>query len=89
MAVRLGTPKICPFCDTVGRNDSTTLAMNGSFERSTSVSAGCKAWSSEPELYQKISVMSPVARRVLTMLSPSVPPGRLSTLMVTLGCSAM
>ena len=50
------------------------LAMNGSFERSTSVSAGCKAWSSEPELYQKISFMSPVARRVLTMLSPSVPP---------------
>ena len=49
-AVPVGTPKTCPFWDTVGRNESTTLAMNGCFEMSTSVSVGCNAWSSEPEL---------------------------------------
>ena len=65
------------------------LAMNGSPERSTSVSVGFSAWSSEPELYQKMSVISPVARRVLTMLSPSVPPGRVSMAMVTFGCRAV
>ena len=53
------------------------LAMNGSPDRSTSVSVGFSAWSSEPELYQKMSVISPVASRVLTRLSPSPPGTRL------------
>ena len=65
------------------------FAMNGSPDRSTSVSVGFSAWSSEPELYQKMSVISPVARRVLTRLSPSVPPGCVSISMVTFGCSAV
>ena len=89
MAVSLGTPKMASPCETVGRYDSAMLAMNGSPDMSTSVSVGFSAWSSEPELYQKMSVISPVARRVLTMLSPSVPPGRVSTSIVTLGCFAV
>ena len=65
------------------------FAMNGSPERSTSDSVGFSACSSEPELYQKMSVISPVESRVLTMLSPSVPPGRVSISNVTFGCSAV
>ena len=65
------------------------LAMYGSPVRSTSVCDGLSACRSEPELYQKMSVMSPVASLVLTMLSPSVPPGRLWTLMVTFGFFAV
>ena len=37
----------------------------------------------------KTSVMSPVDSRVLTMLSPSVPPGRVSTLTVMSGFFAV
>ncbi len=59
--------------------------MTGSPVRSTSVCDGFSAWSSEPELYQKTSSMSPVESLVLTRLSPSVPPGRVSVLMVTPG----
>src|SRR3954466_2739831 len=50
--------------------------------RGWSVVSGCRACRSEPELYRKTSFMSPVERRVLTRLSPSVPPGRGSTLTV-------
>ncbi len=50
MAVPVGTPKICSPWETVGRKDSAMLAMNGSPERSTRVSLGFSAWSSEPEL---------------------------------------
>src|SRR4051812_15617787 len=58
-----------------------------SFAQDSSVSgwrvvSGCSACSSEPELYRKTSFMSPVERRVLIRLSPSVPPGRVSTLTV-------
>ena len=53
------------------------------------VSLGFRAWSSEPELYQKTSFISPVARRVLTMLSPSPPWGRVSSSIVMLGFSAV
>src|SRR6476646_3842699 len=89
MAVPLGTPKNPPFCDTVGMKESAMLAMYGSPVRSTSVCVGLSACSSEPELYQKMSVISPVASLVLTTLSPSLPPGRLWTLIVTLGCFAV
>ena len=65
------------------------LAMNGSPLRSTSVSDGLSACSSEPELYQKMSVISPVASLVLTRLSPSVPPGWVSISIVTFGWSAV
>ena len=47
------------------------------------------AWNSEPELYTKTSVMSPVDSRVLTMLSPSPPCGRVSTLTVMSGFFAV
>ena len=39
-----------PLAETVGRYDSRMFAMNGSSFRSTSVSDGFSAWSSEPEL---------------------------------------
>src|SRR6478609_8159253 len=45
--------------------------------------AGSSAAISEPELYWNTSVMSPVASRVLTMLSPSVPWARVSSFTVT------
>ncbi len=51
--------------------------------------SGAIAWNSDPELYPNTSVMSPVDSRVLTMLSPSVPPGRVSTLMVMSGFLAV
>ena len=41
---------------------------------------GAMAWNSEPELYSKTSAMSPVESWVLTRLSPSPPPGRVSSL---------
>ena len=46
---------------------------------------GLRAWNSEPELYRKTSVISPVESRVLTMLSPSAPPGRVCTWTVMSG----
>src|SRR4051794_30501536 len=59
--------------------------MTGSPVRSTIVCDGFSACSSEPELYQKTSCMSPVDNFVLTRLSPCVPPGRVSVLTVTPG----
>lgn len=53
------------------------------------VCAGLSAWSSEPELYQNTSDMSPVDRRVLTMLSPSLPPGRVSVSILIVGLARM
>src|SRR4051812_25185807 len=47
------------------------------------------AWNSEPELYSNTSAMSPVDSLVLTRLSPSLPPGRLSTLTVMFGFLAL
>src|SRR5665811_2045530 len=41
--------------------------------------AGFRLFISEPLLYSNRSSIEPVARRVFTRLSPSVPPGRLST----------
>jgi hypothetical protein len=55
----------------------------------TIVWVGFSAWKSEPELYPKMSVMSPVDSRVLTMLSPSPPCGRCSTSMVTSGFASL
>src|SRR4029453_1085911 len=46
---------------------------------------GFRAWNREPELYRKTSVISPVDSRVLTMLSPSLPPGRVCTWTVMSG----
>src|SRR4029450_11161272 len=46
---------------------------------------GLRAWNSDPELYRKTSVISPVESRVLTMLSPSAPPGRCCTWTVMSG----
>ena len=89
IAVSLGAPKILSPAETVGRYDSSMLAIQGSPETSTSDSAGLSACSSEPELYQKMSVISPVESRVLTMLSPSVPPSRVSISKVTFGCRAV
>ena len=57
----------------------------GSPVRSTSVFSGLSAWRREPELYQNTSDMSPVDSLVLTMLSPSEPPGRVSVLTVMSG----
>jgi hypothetical protein len=47
--------------------------------------AGLSDCSSEPELYQNTSVISPVDSRVLTTLSPSVPCGRVSVLILIVG----
>ena len=88
-AVPLGTPKTALPWETVVMNVGSMFDMNDSPEMSTIVSAGFSACRSEPELYQKMSSISPVARRVLTMLSPSVPPGRVSMLIVTFGWSAV
>ena len=88
-AVPLGTPKIALPCWTVVMKVGSMFGMNGSPEMSTIVSAGFSACRREPELYQKMSSMSPVARRVLMMLSPSVPPGRVSIVNVTFGWSAV
>ena len=46
----------------------------------TRFATGEIAWNNDPELYSKTSAMSPVDRRVLTRLSPSAPPGRVSSL---------
>ena len=43
-------------------------------------SSGFIAFNKAPELYTNRSVMSPDAKRVLTILSPSVPEGLVSTL---------
>ena len=50
--------------------------------------AGAIAWNSDPELYSKTSAMSPVDSRVLTRLSPSPPPGRVSSLTVMSGLAS-
>src|SRR5215467_9480574 len=50
-----------------------------------SVWSGCRAWNRDPVLYRNTSSMVPVDKRVLTRLSPSVPPGRVSTLTVIVG----
>src|SRR5262245_5343352 len=47
--------------------------------KATRFCSGLSAWNREPELYAKTFAMSPVANRVLTMLSPSPPCGRVST----------
>src|SRR5206468_5299816 len=77
-AVPQGAPYTLPFCVTTGRNLGSVFCSAGSFVRSTSVFSGDRACSSEPELYQKTSCMSPVDSLVLTRLSPSEPPGRVS-----------
>lgn len=74
---------------TTGLKLSTMLAWPGRSLRSASVSAGFSAWNKEPELYWMMSPASPVARRVLTMLSPSDPPGRFSISKVTSGFAAV
>src|SRR3954468_4904604 len=51
--------------------------------------SGAMAWNSEPELYSNTSLMSPVESRVLTRLSPSVPAGRVSTLIWMFGFLAV
>jgi len=63
--------------------------MKGSADRSTSVRSGLIARRSEPVLYMKMSFITPVARRVLTRLSPSLPPGRVSISMAMSGFAAM
>src|SRR5690242_14155259 len=50
---------------------------------------GLSAWSRAPELYQNTSVISPVDNRVLTMLSPWLPPGCCSILSLILGLAFM
>src|SRR5215471_10694406 len=50
-----------------------------------SVWSGRRAWNRDPVLYRNTSSMVPVDKRVLTRLSPSVPPGRVSTLTVIVG----
>src|SRR3954451_25444222 len=50
---------------------------------------GLIAWNSDPELYSNTSLMSPVDNRVLTRLSPSEPPGRVSTFTVMFGFAAV
>src|SRR5215467_15778681 len=50
-----------------------------------SVWSGCRAWNRDPVLYRNTSSIVPVDSRVLTRLSPSVPPGRVSTLTVIVG----
>src|SRR4051812_6852619 len=50
---------------------------------------GLSAWRSEPGLYQNTSSISPVDSLVLTMLSPSVPPGTMSVLIFMVGLARM
>src|SRR4029450_13310890 len=57
----------------------------GAQVRGTRFCCGLRAWNSDPELYRKTSVISPVESRVLTMLSPSLPPGRVCTWTVMSG----
>src|SRR4051794_40364758 len=67
---------------------SSWAAQGRSFS-GTRFFSGAMAWNSEPELYSNTSSMSPVDSRVLIRLSPSLPPGRDSTLMVTSGFLAL
>src|SRR3954447_6001692 len=79
-----GAPYTLPFAVTVWAKVLSRLPVQ-SPSAGTRVSAGLSAWNSDPELYMKTSLMSPVDNRVLTMLSPSPPCGRVSTFTVMPG----
>src|SRR5919107_3069499 len=84
-----GTPYTLPPADTVVLNLSSSCPAHGWSSSGTRFFSGAIAWNSEPELYWKTSLMSPVDSRVLMMLSPSLPPGRVSVLIVTFGFLAL
>ncbi len=77
-----GAPYTLPSAVTVVLKFSSSLPTQGWSSSGTRFLVGLMAWNSEPELYMKTSVMSPVDSRVLMRLSPSLPPGRVSTLIV-------
>src|SRR3954453_15785394 len=73
------------FADTAGTNDLSSFFTHAWSFNATRFCSGLSAGRSEPELLVNMSFIFPVARRVLTMLSPSPPCGRVSTLIVMLG----